>query len=430
MKTKIHPINTSLLIVFTISIIAIASCVEEYWPELNGEYEDLLVVDGKITNEAGPYTITLSRSSSLLEPAHHPLPQAIVIINDNQGNSETLTETSPGIYHTSVGGIQGVVGRRYKLTIQIGNKTYESKYEEILEPIDIGTISCKKENKLVNEITEEYKDGYQFYLTTLMNVNIDHENYQYWEVEETYEYHAPYPREYIYNEKGLAEYPYPFETFYCWPTNIIKDRFIQSTENLNLTQSGTSELALHFIRLGDEKLRIKYSAQAKQYTISEEAYSFHKALEEMNSAEDKLYMSQPYQIRGNLVNIDDPEEAILGYFLTAGVSRSQHIFTPSTFIDSPDAILWSRDNCLTEVPDPCCNDFPTWEEVLAASTPDEWPLYLGHTLAANLRDLIPFKIIFMVYDQPHCIDCRIINPGLLTTTQNSTTTQKPDFWVD
>ena len=70
------------------------SCIDEYWPELD-KYENLLVVDGYISNEPGPYEVKLSLSSKVDQLTTNPVPNATVIIMDDQGVSEVLTETEP-----------------------------------------------------------------------------------------------------------------------------------------------------------------------------------------------------------------------------------------------------------------------------------------------------------------------------------------------
>jgi len=44
--------------------LILSSCIEDYNPKLT-EYEDLFVVDGRITNEEGPQTVRLFLNLSL-----------------------------------------------------------------------------------------------------------------------------------------------------------------------------------------------------------------------------------------------------------------------------------------------------------------------------------------------------------------------------
>jgi len=113
--------------------LLLLSCVTEYQPD-TVSLPPALVVEGQITDQPGPYTVRLTRTAdysyktlNLLETG------AVVSIEDNQGNRETLREQAPGgVYQTRVGGIQGVAGRTYKLTIQTKSGT---RYESVPELI-------------------------------------------------------------------------------------------------------------------------------------------------------------------------------------------------------------------------------------------------------------------------------------------------------
>src|ERR1700746_1541531 len=81
-----------------------------------------VVVQGNVTNAPGPYTVTLNSSVSYYSDNTFPaITGAQVKISDNAGNSESLTETSQGVYQTS--SLSGVKGRTYYLEVTASGKT-------------------------------------------------------------------------------------------------------------------------------------------------------------------------------------------------------------------------------------------------------------------------------------------------------------------
>jgi hypothetical protein len=48
-----------------------------------------------------------------------------VVINDNAGNTDTLTPQGSGLYHTHA--LKGIEGRTYTLTVQAENHTYTAQ---------------------------------------------------------------------------------------------------------------------------------------------------------------------------------------------------------------------------------------------------------------------------------------------------------------
>ncbi|MFT3739737.1 MAG: DUF4249 family protein [Breznakibacter sp.] len=85
-----------------------------------------IVIEGNITNEAGPYYVKITKSIGLTDTGTYPtIDNAIVTISDNAGNGETLTPQGNGIYQTTT--LNGVAGRTYTLTVEAENQTYTAQ---------------------------------------------------------------------------------------------------------------------------------------------------------------------------------------------------------------------------------------------------------------------------------------------------------------
>lgn len=85
-----------------------------------------IIIEGNITNEAGPYFVKITKSVSLTETGAYPtVDNAAVTISDNAGNSETLIAQGNGMYKTTA--LNGVAGRTYTLTVQAESQTYTAQ---------------------------------------------------------------------------------------------------------------------------------------------------------------------------------------------------------------------------------------------------------------------------------------------------------------
>ena len=101
-----------------------------------------IVIQGNINDQPGPYIVKISKSVSFDESNVYPaVSGATVIISDNAGNSDTLTEVSSGKYSTSV--LQGVPGRIYTLTTKIDGQTYAAS-STLPEALEIDSIYVEK----------------------------------------------------------------------------------------------------------------------------------------------------------------------------------------------------------------------------------------------------------------------------------------------
>ncbi|WP_343671488.1 DUF4249 family protein [Chitinophaga sp.] len=131
-----------------------------------------IVIEGNITNEAGPYFVKITRSVKLKETGSYPtVDSAMVIINDDAGNIDTLAIMGNGLYQTKR--ITGVEGRSYTLTVQADNEVYIAKSTmPALVPFDSVKVETVKivgdtEYNLIPVYTDPLVAGnkYRFILT-------------------------------------------------------------------------------------------------------------------------------------------------------------------------------------------------------------------------------------------------------------------------
>jgi hypothetical protein len=112
----------NIIIVLFITTITFSSCEKVIDLNLDTTFAQI-VIQGNIYNQPGPYTIKLSQTVDFDNSGiYPPVSGAEVIISDNHGNIDTLTETTAGIYSTSK--LTGTLGYTYTLTIISGVKTY------------------------------------------------------------------------------------------------------------------------------------------------------------------------------------------------------------------------------------------------------------------------------------------------------------------
>ncbi|GAB1415554.1 hypothetical protein MASR2M117_09600 [Paludibacter sp.] len=111
-------------ITLIIASLIFASCTKEIDIDLNST-DTQLVIEGNITDDPGPYTVKLSKTVNFSDANNYPpFTDAMVIISDNTGIVDTLTETIPGLYQTNF--ITGIQGNAYTLKIIAENKQYNA----------------------------------------------------------------------------------------------------------------------------------------------------------------------------------------------------------------------------------------------------------------------------------------------------------------
>ena len=366
-------------------------CVDPYTPNLK-DHDKLLVIEGTITNAPGPYTVKISTTIGIDYPFQQPLEGAIVILYEQGGEQEQLVETEAGTYLTSDAGIRGEVGKFYRISITTPEgQEYESGDEELLpfEPID--SVYAEFERRTDPDYAYDLK-GYQFFV----DASIQHEENDFflWKLTETYKFHSDLMIPFYYAGQILP-FPKPDSLYTCYKTSEVKDIYVFDAERLQNPQ--IRRFPFHYVDTEDRRLFLRYSLLVRQYAVSQEAFEFWNQIKKQNSGLGALYTTQPFQIRGNIHNVNDPEEAVLGYFMAAGYSEQR------IFVGPPPGAEFHFGVC--QIGEPEIYDMRS----LPRTRPSTWPIYLGESPGGALG--LPDQI---------CVDCRLKNA----------TIEKPDFWID
>jgi hypothetical protein len=116
--------NTKGSWIAILPFVILSSCQEVIDFELKGT-EPMIVIEGTITNEAGPYYVAVSKSQHFGDSTHYiTVNNATVIISDNVSRADTLYQVLDGLYQTRI--TVGVEGRTYMLAVFVDGKTYTS----------------------------------------------------------------------------------------------------------------------------------------------------------------------------------------------------------------------------------------------------------------------------------------------------------------
>ena len=137
---------TKLFSVISLVVFLIVSCEEVIKIDLNSSAPKV-VIEAVVTDKPGPYEVKITKTVDFYNPSIFPqISGASVVISDEDGNQETLTESEPGLYKT--GTLQGVPGKKYTLEINIDGNQYTAQ-STIMEPIKIDSMAFKLEDKVV-----------------------------------------------------------------------------------------------------------------------------------------------------------------------------------------------------------------------------------------------------------------------------------------
>jgi hypothetical protein len=308
-------------------LLLITSCVSEFIPEITEE-EELLVVEGLITDRPGKNTIKLSKSMPLgVRSEARPLGGCFVTIKDDFGNIAWLIESAPGIYVTDSIMFRGVVGRFYTLHISVPERNRMINYESY--PVEMKPVppidSLYYQKTVISEKAENFNgiDGCQIYLDTHDPPN--NCKYYRWEYFETWVLRL--------------NFDVPNQT--CWISNNSKDINIEST--VAFRENRIDRHPITYISNVTDRLKTKYSILINQYSMTEAEYNYWKKLKSITVSVGGLHDIIPSSIPSNIRSKENTGELVLGYFSVSSVA-SKRIFITEKF----EGIIDRYADCATD----------------------------------------------------------------------------------
>ena len=304
-------VRSMLMILLLFGISFFKCCIVPYIPEPL-EDDEMLVVEGLITDRHEVNVIKLSRSHPLWRwQLATPISGSMVWISDDLNKIDTLKEKGRGIFLTDSTKFQGKIGRKYTLHIRTkdenGVHNYESLPVEMKRVPPIDNLYYEKKDFVFYHIPVQ---GCQIYLDT-------HDpqgtcNFYRWKYTETWEFHLPFD---VPNKV-------------CWISQNSTGISIKNSSLLSESRINRQPLLL--ISNPVDRLSIKYSILVDQYSLNEDEYLYWERLKNTLEQVGGLYDVIPASIPNNLFSVENPDEKILGYFSVSAVS-SRRLFIVDQF---------------------------------------------------------------------------------------------------
>jgi hypothetical protein len=374
---------------YVLALLVLAACIKPFTPVIEGDAANKLVVSGRITSTEGWQEVSVSLSSPVETAAIIPVPGCEVNILDNKGNIFALDEAEQGKYRGWIGREFLVAGNAYMVSVVTPDgERVESAYDTLMAGAALDTVYYAIEDIPTND-PDVNKRIMQFY-TDLLATETDSRFYR-WEIKETWEFHSARPGEFYYDGKFHELIPPDYSKMVCWANMLVKNIYTLSTKTLS--QNVFNKFPLHSIDGHTPRLGILYSILVTQQSLSESTYNFFEVVRENNAGFGGLYEKQPFSIKGNLVNLTNPDKDVLGNFYATSESSKRYFYQDIAGLELDFS------NSCSEGPLPLSGwgGYKKWD----------YPVYYYYTEEGFL----------LILSDP-CIDCRLRGGTLI----------KPDFW--
>jgi len=335
--------------------IFIGSCIDRINIEVPDSYSSQLVVDGVITDEPGPYTVTLTKATRIekfLQFHREFISGARVIISDNVGNSELLIETEPGVYQTKTNGIQGVIGREYSLRIQTDEgKVYESKPDKMHPVGEIDSLYYELET--VQPIDKPTQYGFRVFVDA--QGAPDRDNLLRWKFTGVFEINT-HPELYgkvisFVEPPQCQRGPLPC-TFdgpdgscsccKCWVSHYeVKPHL---NDNQFVLNGKFKKVEVGYVPLEYFPFQFKYRFEVKQMSLSPAAFDYWKIVKSQKEGTGSLFQPPTGKSRTNIFE-KEGGESVEGIFYASATKTKQVYLTNSDVISTWRGLIVPRWDC-------------------------------------------------------------------------------------
>ena len=303
-------INQNIFI-FLLGLVA-ASCVERYFPDTETNFQPKLVVQAIIAADDGLQEIVISKSTSVDETKLVTLSGCSVVVEDSGEHRFTFNEAGEtGCYRGYLEGSAVVVGNKYRLRLKTPEgKEYVSRFEKLMPCPDVSFVYYEVQTQPTPD-KKVNKNGLQFYIDYKGDDNYG--RFYRWELTQTYEYHSTWPLDKWLDVDGPHDLIRPdYSNYTCYKTDKLDDIFVLSTDGF--AQNRFTKYKLHFVPDQTQVLQYRYNLLVRQYSLTQSAFNYWENLKKNNQEAANLFGRQPANVKGNILNVNDTTEVVLGYF--------------------------------------------------------------------------------------------------------------------
>jgi len=305
------------------------------------DYVRKLVVEASVTTQHQPLTVKLSENAPYssnpdLFKQGIPVKNAIVKVYDMTLNTSTgFQQTSDGKYSSTDSSFYGLVGNTYLLEIIIGENTYHSEEVTIRPVAAIDSV-------------------YYSFLPETNTVGVFVDTWDLPEKGDAYKWSWKGYYKILTSLPGPPLYP---DTFDCCVTcfmpvqgfdvNLMSDTYINGNK---IERKQVAEIPMDDVS--------DFLVEIEQQSLTEEAYEFWNKLLLQRQSKGGLFDPLPFNIPGNIYNINNRDEIILGFFTATAVAEKHVMVKRREFSNQPFKVISQKD----------CRDIPFARE----KVPDNW----------------------------------------------------------
>lgn len=293
--------------IYVLAALGVWACKVPYNPPAITAVNNYLVVEGLINITDSTY-IKLSRTVNISSASTtKPELKAIVTIESNKGTSYALAELGNGTYAAPPLNLSNA--NQYRIRIKTANgEQYLSDFGDTKASPPIDSLTFKTSTNL------------KIYVNTHDPNNAT--RYYRWDFTEAWEFHPSFNSQYISDGLHIILRTPAQQIWDCYTGDGSSNITLATTTQLS--QDVVTQQLVNTVDSSAEKISVKYTILVKQYALTQDAYNYWTLLKKNTEQLGSIFDSQPSASIGNIHNVNNPAEPVIGY-ISAGTVTSSRI---------------------------------------------------------------------------------------------------------
>ena len=283
---------------YILIIVLFAGCIENYTHKGVEEIDDLLVIEGIITEGESVFSLRRSIGLTWEFSKEKYIDDAIVYVEKDNGELLYGTNNGNGEYIVHTGTLDP--NTKYRLSVKIGEDEYESEFLSPFFTPEIDSIMPVKrragEPVYICLNTHDINDQSRYYLWSFKDI---------WEVKTE-----------LMTERG--------DTYYCWGRDYSRKIIVGSSEYFS--ENMIYQKRINEIPCDNDRISILYYITVEQNQIRKEAHDYFANVQKNIEQTGSIFSPVPSEMKGNIRCITNPDIPVIGYIeVSTTVNKSVFI---------------------------------------------------------------------------------------------------------
>ena len=280
-------------------IALLLGCIEPIHFDVS-ESPQVMVIEGSVQQGKGPHTLSISYTGELGKQVFQTIDDAQATLFNSEGETEEFVATGEGKYRTD-GQIEGQTGVEYFIEVEVSGKIYRSLPEILPVKISIDNAYFALEKEEVFQEADRVQAKPYFKVYTESTLPEDQNDiFILWNLENVF----------VVTEIRCSPFGGPRSCYIRFP---LSDQLLPVFDGTKLAP-GSSFNHLIASKIVDYSFGERQTFLIFQNSITREAYDYWDKIKKVSQQHGSIFDVPPSAVKGNIYNISDPQDPVLGFF--------------------------------------------------------------------------------------------------------------------